>query len=137
MTLGRGKNRKAGGATDGLSALAGGLDGDAAGVDNPQLGRSAGVRLDQAAGAEEGRHLLAFVLVDLAAEGLNGERFHFAPAGTNRRPGRPIVFDRRGGTTLLYTTFLYTRVFCTLGPGPVENSVRSQHPGPGNITAAG
>jgi hypothetical protein len=53
------------------------LDCYAARVDNAQLGFF-GRSLDQAAGAKQRDHLLALVLIHLAAEGLNAECFHDA-----------------------------------------------------------
>ena len=52
---------------DGLSALTGGLDGNAARVNNAQLG-AVGGRFRQPAGTQERADLLALVLVHFAAE---------------------------------------------------------------------
>jgi hypothetical protein len=52
------------------------LDRDAATVDNPQFRLLAPVAFDQPARPQVGGDLLAFVLVDLAAERLNGKGSH-------------------------------------------------------------
>ena len=58
-----------------LTALAGGLGCHAASVNNSQIG---GFRANrrQAAGSQQLGDLLAFVMIDLAPERLNKERFH-------------------------------------------------------------
>jgi hypothetical protein len=58
-----------------LAALAGSLDRNAATVDDPQFCHL-GIRFNPAIGSQQRGDLLAFVLVDLTAEGLDGECSH-------------------------------------------------------------
>ena len=60
---------------DGLPALAGGLDGDAARVDDPQVRAPPASTCDKPARAQQRGELLALVLVDLAAERLDAKTF--------------------------------------------------------------
>ena len=53
--------------TNGLPAFAGGLDGDATGVDDAKVCDVRVIDLAQAVGAEQGCNLLALILIDLAA----------------------------------------------------------------------
>lgn len=67
--------RAAGCLTDGLPAFAGRLDGNATGVDDAEI-TGGFLNLGQAAGFQESGDLFAFVLIHLAAEGLDGKSFH-------------------------------------------------------------
>src|SRR5579864_8699651 len=80
-----------------LSALAGSLDGYAASVDNPQLGL-VGIGLGPPADAQQRGELLAFVLIDLAAEGLDTKRFHDAFGPEPVSVPSVILGGDRGGT---------------------------------------
>lgn len=68
-------NRKSNGAANGLAALAGRVHRHAACVDDPQF-RGLGVRLGPSMGPQQRGHLLAFVLVHLATQCLDGKRRH-------------------------------------------------------------
>jgi hypothetical protein len=74
-----------------LAALARGLDGHAARVDDAEVGRR-GIDLNEPAAAQQGRDLLALVLVDFATQRLDAKRFHettatnFAAHGTIDKP---------------------------------------------------
>jgi hypothetical protein len=114
-----------------LAALGGRLEGDGAGIDDPQirlLRRFSGVKPVR---AKQGSNLLAFVLVDLATEGLDGKSSHrknrvanysvrpiiqvirrsafglMAGSTENRSPDRP---RRRGGAATSAVKLQYLQV---------------------------
>ena len=60
-----------------LAALSGGDRGNAAGVDDNQVGRAVGIDLCKSELFEELSDLLAFVLVDFATERVDGKSFHW------------------------------------------------------------
>jgi hypothetical protein len=64
------------GAAERLAALGGGPSRHAAGIDHQQVGLLAGTDGSQAEPAEQLGDGLGFVLVDLAADGVNGETVH-------------------------------------------------------------
>jgi hypothetical protein len=70
------QHREAHRASDGLTAFAGGLQGDAAGVDDAEVGFASLINLRKTSGAEHGGHLLALVAVDFAAECLDPKSLH-------------------------------------------------------------
>lgn len=69
------ENRKPNGPPNRLAALAGRIHRHTACVDDPQLG-GIGIRLNPPMGPQQRGHLLAFVLVDLATQCLDGKRPH-------------------------------------------------------------